>query len=389
MIGTLLPHLYIGAARLALALSCVLAACWPQSTAGFFYHPWMAALVHLVTLGWITSSMLGILYATTPTTIGSYWLVRPGDYVAYGLVVVGLLGLVGHFWIEEFGGLAWSAATVTAGALYVAIRFLPLLWLSVCAFPVRLHIGLATVNLSAAAAMGTLVGFDKVYHFLPGYVLSNVFAHAHLAAVGWAGMIVTGVESGLAPSRQRGGLVQFASATCLEAGVVGLFVSLVLRLRWAGFFGVLIVLGFAMAAISSWSARFVTDGRQAEGNMVYHLYLRSSRAFLGIASALGLLLLFTSGTSWWPSVAAAYGVFGLLGFLGQAILGLEARLSSLGGSTKLTFWLWTIAVPVVAAGLSLQDARLVRAGALLLLGAVVSASISSERLFGAVKSGAT
>lgn len=27
-----------------------------------------------------------------------------------------------------------------------------------------------------------LLGFDKVHHFLPGYVLSNVSAHAHLAA---------------------------------------------------------------------------------------------------------------------------------------------------------------------------------------------------------------
>ena len=33
--------------------------------------------------------------------------------------------------------------------------------------------------------MGVLLGFDKVHQFLPGYVLSNVFAHAHLAAVGW------------------------------------------------------------------------------------------------------------------------------------------------------------------------------------------------------------
>jgi hypothetical protein len=28
-----------------------------------------------------------------------------------------------------------------------------------------------------------LIEFDKVYHFLPGFVLANVFADAHLAAL--------------------------------------------------------------------------------------------------------------------------------------------------------------------------------------------------------------
>jgi hypothetical protein len=30
--------------------------------AGFFYHSWMVAIVHLITLGWITCSILGAIY---------------------------------------------------------------------------------------------------------------------------------------------------------------------------------------------------------------------------------------------------------------------------------------------------------------------------------------
>ena len=55
------------------------------------------------------------------------------------------------------------------------------------------------VNVFGAATMGVLIGFDKVYHFLPGYVLANVFAHAHLAAIGWASMMVVGVAYRLLP----------------------------------------------------------------------------------------------------------------------------------------------------------------------------------------------
>ena len=58
---------------------------------------------------------------------------------------------------------------------------------------------LAFVNILAAATLGVLIGFDKVYEFLPGFVLSNVFAHAHLAAIGWASMMVVGVAYRLLP----------------------------------------------------------------------------------------------------------------------------------------------------------------------------------------------
>jgi hypothetical protein len=61
------------------------------------------------------------------------------------------------------------------------------------------HIVLAFVNVFGAATMGVLIGFDKVYHFLPGFVLANVFAHAHLAAIGWASMMVVGVAYRLLP----------------------------------------------------------------------------------------------------------------------------------------------------------------------------------------------
>ena len=68
-----------------------------------------------------------------------------------------------------------------------------------CRAPISAHIMLAFVNFWRAATMGVLIGFDKVYHFLPGFVLANVFAHAHLAAIGWASMMVVGMAYRLLP----------------------------------------------------------------------------------------------------------------------------------------------------------------------------------------------
>jgi hypothetical protein len=62
----LLPTLYFGFAHACLALAFAVVAYDPRGVAGFFYHSRMLGVVHLVTLGWITTSMLGALYVVGP-----------------------------------------------------------------------------------------------------------------------------------------------------------------------------------------------------------------------------------------------------------------------------------------------------------------------------------
>ncbi|MBI3491920.1 MAG: hypothetical protein HY047_09085, partial [Acidobacteria bacterium] len=260
MPARLVPLLYLGTAQVSLALACVLAAVWPRAVAGFFYHSWMVAIVHLVTLGWITFSILGAIYIVGPVALRMPMPARRGDYVAYALGIIGVIGMVAHFWLEEFGGMAWSAATVTCGVLYVAWRIMRGLPRASIPAGVKLHIAFACLNIGLAASMGILLGFDKAYHFLPGFVMSNVFAHAHLAALGWATMMVVGVSYRLLPmtlpSKMPIGRSVLASAMLLEAGVLGLFVSLLFRSTWAQLFAVLIASGLAaFAAHVMWMVR--------------------------------------------------------------------------------------------------------------------------------------
>ena len=74
----LLPLLYLGTAHVSLALACLFAAVWPEAVAGFFYHAWLIGLVHLVTLGWITFSILGTIYIVGPLALGVYHRSRCG-----------------------------------------------------------------------------------------------------------------------------------------------------------------------------------------------------------------------------------------------------------------------------------------------------------------------
>ena len=82
----------------------------------------MLGIVHLVTLGWITASILGSLYIVGPIAlrvwIPATWL----DYTAFALVLIGIVGMVAHFWLQDYGGMAWSAATVGVGIMVVGVH---------------------------------------------------------------------------------------------------------------------------------------------------------------------------------------------------------------------------------------------------------------------------
>jgi len=401
------PLLYFGTAHVSLGLACVLAGLWPQAVAGFFYHSWMVALVHLVTLGWITFSILGAIYIVGPIALGMPMPARRGDYWAYGCAIVGAIGMVAHFWIQEFGGMAWSAATVTAGILFVASRIVRALPQARMQPAVKLHLVFACLNIAIAASMGILLGFDKVYHFLPGFVLTNVFAHAHLAAIGWATMMVVGVAYRLLPmtlpSKMPGGRSMFASAILLEAGVLGLFVSLLFQSTWA-----IACAGLVIAGLTAFAAHVVGMVRLPAAKPpgaprvdFAVLHAAGAAASLAAAAIIGIALLVLPASPTSLHLAAAYGVLGLIGFLAQMVVGMEARLLPL----VTWYWAyersefrvppaapltmrdrtlqamvlagWTIAVPALAAGMFFEAAQLVSIGAWSLFAAVATGTLDN------------
>src|SRR5579885_610020 len=60
--------------------------------------------------------------------------------------------------------------------------------------------GLATTALVAAAILGTLLAADKQRGFLGGDVVTNLAAHAHLAALGWVGLTVCALSFRFLPA---------------------------------------------------------------------------------------------------------------------------------------------------------------------------------------------
>lgn len=389
----LLPVLYFALSHVALAAAFAALAADAPAFAGFYYHPRMLAVVHLVTLGWITSSILGSLYLVGPIALRMPLPGRWPDYTAFACVAIGIVGMVAHFWIEEYGGMGWSGATAAAGILIVAVRHAGRLRRAPIPLAVRAHVALAFVNMLGAATMGVLLGFNKVHPFLKGFVLSNVYAHAHLAAIGWASMMVVGVAYRLLPmvlpSAAPEGRTLWTTAGLLEVGVAGLFVSLLARSPLIALFAWIVTLGFAAFFVNViWMLRHPRP-RPPAIRMPDPAVLHAAAALLSLACAcaFGVWLATAAPSPAALRIATAYGVLVLVGFLAQMVIAMEGRLlpifawywgfANTGGKVPpmsphemvtrplqyLVFALWLFGVPALAIALAYGSVPLIRAAA--------------------------
>jgi hypothetical protein len=205
------------------------------------------------------------------------------------------------------------------------------------------------------------------------------------------------------PSKMPGGRSMFASAILLEAGVLGLFVSLLLRSVWLPAFGGLIVGGLAVFAAHVVRMVRSPAPKPHSAPRIDFAVLHAAGAAVSLAMAAGmgivLLVIPTSPNS--LHLAAAYGVFGLVGFLAQMVVGMETRLLPLvtwywayersgfrvppaapltmrdGTLQAIVFAGWTIGVPALAAGMFFEAAPLVSTGAWSLFAAVATSTLDN------------
>jgi hypothetical protein len=172
------------------------------------------------------------------------------------------------------------------------------------------HEALAFLNVLIAATLGLLLGLNKVVPVLGGYVLTNVYAHAHMAALGWATMMVMGAGYRLLPmllpSAMPQGKAVAASAVLLEIGVLGLFASLLLRSRAAGVFVAIAVAGIAVfLSRVAWMKRNPRPApkelRRPDWGV---LHAMQALGYLAVAAVLGIILGFSGLAPWTLRTAA-------------------------------------------------------------------------------------
>ena len=337
--SVLVPLAYFVAAHAALLVAMVAAARAP-GVAMTLLHPATAGTVHLVTLGWITGAILGAVYVVGPLALRLRLAPRAVDGVALVVYVAGVSRLAAHYWMADYAGLPFSAALVWLAVCVVLGR----VWFALRDAPVgpgvTLCITLACVNFAAAGALGVLLAWNRAAPILHGATPGVLYGHAHLAAVGWATLLAIGFGSRVLPmvlpARPPADRRTLLIGVSVEIGLLVLVPGLAAGSRWAAAGAVPIAAGLGLFVVEAvrMVRRRLPPNRAIRVPWIAPLHVSAAIVCLAAASALGLMLALGPSGLDVPRLGLTYGVLGLVGFLGQLIAAVFARM------LPLFTWYW-------------------------------------------------
>jgi hypothetical protein len=355
----------------------------------------VAAVTHLFTLGWLTTTIFGALCQLLPVALGApvrstrvahaaFWVFAPGVAVfvaaletgAMALRVSGVL-LVGSgilLAIGNFGAtlLAARARDVTWSALALALSFL-----------------------GATLVLGLVLLHNLHTGFIGAARIVVLATHLHLALVGWVLVTIVGVSHRLLPMflLSHGAETRWTkrALVLLSVGVATLAVGLVAAgdaLTWAA--GVLL-LGGLIAFLAQ--ARAFHRARIRRRLDVGMQFAATALVFLAVAGLLGVAVLVAGAAH--GRLATAYIAVGLLGGIVLYVVGFFYKIVPLLAWTghyrgrmgkeavptvaqtfsarlaTVQLWLMASAVALIAVGIGGGDPVVVRIGASLFLAGVL------------------
>jgi hypothetical protein len=410
----LLPLAYLVCATAAFVLAAAGVAWLAPVLAGHYYHPRLLALTHMVTLGWITLAIMGASYQLIPVVLERpIWSERLARWQLV-ILAIAVPGMVGHFYLGTWPGLASAAALLAVGVvLYLLNIGLSLRGFVQWTFTARLVL-LGYAGLAATTLFGLTLATNHVWPFLPGEFFPTLHAHVQLALLGWVTPMILGVAARvypmflLAPAPR--GWAARGQVWGLALGVPSVVAGLLL-----GVPGLLVAGAIAVAAAALGHASWVLDmarTRKRPGLDWGLRFVLTATAF--VVPAIGLGLALATGALSGARAALGYAVVVLGGWASLTIAGMmlkivpflvwyrayspragRERVPSLAEISSprleaLAYALLTGGVGLLAVAVLLGDAAWIRvAGFALALGAVAFAAALGEILGHLFKAGAT
>jgi len=322
-----LPIHFFATAAIFFACGVVATPFFVSQIVDFFYQPPILALVHTFTLGWITASIMGVMYRYVPALTRhpiSYPRVAMWQLA---LFIIGTIGIISHFANGIWVGTWFSAAILIVSVAMFAANMFPCLYPRLGRGVAETGMFLSTCLLLVAASIGFVLSLDKTYNFLGGDVLTNLASHVHFAAIGWVTLTICAVSYRMLPAFLLPKIQVPRSATwqllALAIATIALGVTLLIGLRGAIFWS------FAIAA--ALLAYIITMGRLVRSRRMpidfTARHALAGIAWLVLAIVFGLILAIIGPQGIEGSrIAPAYGAMGLLGWISNFIIGMSYQL---------------------------------------------------------------
>lgn len=297
----------------------------PDILATYHYNQYVLAVTHLFTLGFVSSIIMGAMYQLVPvaleTKLHSERLAR--WHLAAHLP--GVIGMVWMFWVWNLKQVGHFGSLVALGiGLFVfnmarTLRRVPR-WNVVAT-----GIASAVVWLTLTGLAGLYVAAAKCWTFSPFSPLPQMHAHAHLGGVGFFVLMIVAVSYKLVPmfslsevqSVRRAGW----SIGLLNAGLAGLFVTILLDSAWKLLFAAVIVAALGLYGLELRAILRARKRRPLDWALRYFL---TAVSLLAPLSGLALVLCWPGlpATAFTAQLENVYGLGALLGVVTLAILGM-------------------------------------------------------------------
>lgn len=358
----------------------------PGLAAGAFSDPRVAGVAHLLTLGWISTSILGALYQFLPVALGASIRWEGLAEVTFAAWVAGVAAFAAGMILGR-SGLAVAGAGAVGGAVVLLLANLA------ATLPRATRRGLtwwcvigAALALAGAWVLGFLLAVNQGHDLLGESRFAVAAVHLHIAAGGWVLLTMIGVADRLMPmfllSHGVPTWPNRAAAAAVAAGTLGFLLSDHLVGVW--------ILRPAGAVMAAGAGLFLLQAL-----LHYRARRRSLDPGMTLVAGALVLLAAAAATGWIatgrglaaPRLLTAYGLLLVPGGLGLFVAGHYYRIvpfltwfhrfgpvaaerdvprvGDLFGHrlARLAGGLMAAGVPTAAAGAGLGEAALVRTGA--------------------------
>ncbi len=370
------------------AAAWVLAFIAANDVVEYFYQPRVLAVVHSLTLGWTSLTIMGVLYQFIPALTKRRVAWSGGAMFQVALYLAGVTGMVVSFWVGRLGGTALSATLVAAAILLFAAQIVPPLLGARRADATAVGVLCAVLFYATTALLGLTYAWDKVFGFLGGSVLSNIAGHAQFGLAGWVTLTICAVSyrvvtAFLLPTTPSPAAARWQVLAL--AGVVPILgIALLARSRWAA------APALAGVACLVWYAailfRIAQTRRMQIDWAMRHVVAAMIHLFAGLLCGL-LLFAVDPHSSLGSRLATTYGLLVLVGWISNYIVGIGNRMAPplmglgrdpllVGRSAAAVFVLLNGAVVIMAGSLITANVLVFR-GSVLALGAVGVVLVSS------------
>ncbi len=283
--------------------------------------PHVLALVHLVTLGWLTMTIMGASLQLAPVIVVAPLRATALLHWQYPVFACGVACLVsGFWWWQTWLLVVGGTLIVLAVAQYIVVLTATFAHATTRPLSVT-YLSASLVYLCLVVSLGLTLAWNFVAGFLDAPLERLLLLHVTLGVVGWLSCTLIGVSYTLAR------LFTLAHAHddrwgrrlwfILNGSIVLLAVGEVLNwslLAWGG--GVLLILAAGLFALDF--GRLLRTRQRKKLEVTQYHSLVAAGYFVLVIVAGVILLLCGWGT---PPVFTALGLAALVGWLGQSTIG--------------------------------------------------------------------